>query len=108
MKIDGFGSGKIERTKKQSKASKSKTVSSAPNSSSEASVTDKIEVSDHLETLDVIRSLVADLPDMRMDEVDRIVSQLREGKYKINFEKVAEGFIKEAILNEMAKKSLGK
>lgn len=67
-------------------------------------VSDAVEVSDHASTLKMIRGLVQNSPDIRAEEVDRIVSQLKEGRYKINFEKVAESFIKEALLNEIEKK----
>lgn len=102
MKIDGLSKPtRAQRTKKSEKT-KSAGASKSMSSLGEA---DTVEVADHSQTLDLIRSLVSETPDVRVDEVDRIVRQLKGGKYKINFEKVAEGFIKEAVLTEMARKS---
>lgn len=63
-----------------------------------------VEVSDHSETLGMIREIVAETPDVRVGEVERIVDEIKNGKYKLNFEKIAEGFIREAIENEMARR----
>jgi anti-sigma28 factor (negative regulator of flagellin synthesis) len=52
--------------------------------------------------------MVSETPDIRVEEVDRIVRELKSKKYKIDFEKVAEGFIKEAILNEISRRPRGK
>lgn len=113
MKIDGFGSKKVSRSKASKKSSsaggaKGKGAVARNASKGGAGSSDKIEVSDHIETLDMIRGMVEDTPDIRAGEVDRIVGELKSGKFKINFEKVAEGFIKEAIMNEMAKKNAKK
>ena len=102
MKIDGINKPiRSQRTKKSEKAR----AAGSAKSMSPMGETDTVEVADHSQTLDLIRSLVSEAPDVRVDEVDRIVRQLKGGKYKINFEKVAEGFIKEAVLTEMARKS---
>lgn len=69
---------------------------------------DMVEVADHATTLEVIKGLVANSPDVRVDEVERIVRQMKTGKYKIDFAKVAEGFIKEAIRTELARKPRSK
>lgn len=69
---------------------------------------DRVEVSDHASTIEVIKGLVAESPDVRVDEVERIISKLKGGKYKIDFAKVAEGFIKEVILSEIARKPRNK
>lgn len=65
---------------------------------------DMVEVADHASTIEVIKNLVADASDVRVDEVERIIGKLKSGKYKIDFAKVAEGFIKEVILSEIARK----
>ena len=105
MKIDGFGGGssRIDKTKAKGKDKKAGVHNT---SASGSPLQDQIEVNDHTSTLAAIRDLVNDSPDIRTEEVDRIVEQLKQGKYKINFEKVADGFIKEAILNEMSKRSV--
>lgn len=106
MKISGAKAGGVNRTDKSKGRQTSKTKSSGVTMSpiSSGTTADSIEVSDHAATMEVIKGLVADTPDIRTDEVDRIVNQLKGGKYKMNFERVAEGFIKEAILNEISKK----
>lgn len=65
---------------------------------------DSVLIQDHETTLDVIRNMVADAPDVRMDAVDEIVGKLKSGKYKIDFERVAEGFIRDAIQHEVLKR----
>lgn|GEM_PF-4291612 len=114
MKISGFGSKKVSKSSKSKKSSRGKkaggssVATTGASSSGSAEGGDNVEVVDHAETLELIRGFVGGTPDIRVDEVDRIVSQLKGGKYKINFEKVAESFIKEAILNEISKKGLKK
>ena len=66
---------------------------------------DELEVSDSGAAVDLIRNLVAESPDIRVGEVQRIVDQLKSGKFKINFAKVADGFLKEVILTEIARKA---
>lgn len=104
MKINGGGKvGGPDRSKGAARSAKGGSTSKAVTTPT-TGAQDRIEVSDHVETLDVIRQMVSDTPDIRLEEVDRIVQQLKRGKYKVDFEKVAEGFIKEAILSEMTKK----
>ncbi len=107
MKIDGLKPkiSKTEKAKPGKKAATSKSSSKATASRVSSSFQDSVEVSDHHETLAMIRSMVAQSDDVRVDEVERIVTQLKNGKYRINFERVAEGFIKDAILNELSKKT---
>lgn len=109
MKINRPGSGvqkpaKAGSSKKASKSGKKSSASKSSGAKGEDSIKDMISVSGHEETLDLIRGMVNEQPDVRVEEVDRIVGELKGGKYKIDFEKVAEGFIKEAIVNEMTKK----
>lgn len=105
MKIDGIKRG-INRASSAKKASRARGSSSGGKISGveKFAAEDSVEVSNHAATLDLIRDLVDSTPDMRMDQVERIVGEIRGGKYKINFEKVAEGFIKEAVMNEMIRK----
>lgn len=101
MKIDGI-KGRPLRPVTTRKVAKSTTGSTKTISSMRSE--DSVDVSDHAQTLDMIRDLVDSTPDVRVDEVDRIVRELKGKKYKIDFEKVADGFIREAILNELAKR----
>ena len=113
MRIDGFGkssgsskSGKADKSAKAKKSgSKGKLAKKAPSSSNEKlEAGDRIEVSGGVETLDQIRQMVSETPDIRVGEIDRIVGELKSGQYKVDFNKVAEGFIKETLLNEVARR----
>lgn len=66
---------------------------------------DAVEVSDHITTIEIIREIVSSTPDIRADQVEKISKKLKNGSYKIDYEKVAEAFIKDVISNEIAKKS---
>ncbi len=65
---------------------------------------DEVEVSDSAATIELIKDLVGSTPDIRLDQVERISKKLRDGSYKINYEKVAEAFIREVILTEISRK----
>lgn len=102
MKVSGSkGSAKVAGSRPSRRSTKSSQPSLKPVT---RSVGDSLEVSDHHATLEVIRELVSETPDIRVDEVERVIDQLKRGKYKFNFEKIAEGFIKEAILSEISKR----
>lgn len=106
MRIDGVrgrAASRVDSSKKKDRAK-----GSARSSSVLQRMGDEISISDHSSTMDLIRSMVSETPDIRVEEVDRIVKQLKSKKYKIDFEKVAEGFIKEAILNEISRRPRGK
>lgn len=108
MKVSGPKSGGATRTSgsksagKGSKKSDAKVGSLAPLTS--AMTADALEVSDHVSTLEAIKTIVNETPDIRVDEVERVAQKLKSG-YKIDFEKLAEAFIKEVIMNELARKS---
>lgn len=116
MKIDGFGpGGRVGGPKKSDKAKGAKKSSGKSNvaksggkpSGDKIEAADEVQVSSHSETLDMIRDMVGETPDVRVEEVERIVNEMKSGKFKVNFEKVAEGFIREAIVNEMSKRQTG-
>jgi flagellar biosynthesis anti-sigma factor FlgM len=106
MKINGNGGAKIQGADRSKKTKTSGSNSGVASKSAEAS--DRIELSEHSESLSVIRQMVADVPDIRMDEVERVMKKLKDGKYTIDYEKVADGFIKEALLSEVARKMMKK
>ncbi len=106
MKIDGVRGRSTSRVDSSKKKDRAK--ASASKSSVLQRMGDEIEVTDHSSTMELIRSMVSETPDIRVEEVDRIVKELKSKKYKIDFEKVAEGFIKEAILNEISRRPRGK
>jgi len=104
MKIDGIKGG-VRSAEKSKKTSKPRgTVNSASSSISSFGETAEVEVADHASTMNLIKELVDASPEVRVDQVERIVGQLKGKKYKVNFEKVAESFIKEAILTEIARR----
>lgn len=113
MKIRGLGPGVGKsdslKNKSVSKAGKTKSSSKGKASSgSDASIQPThVEVGDHEQTLELIQGLVGESPEIRVEEVERVMNELKGGRYKVNFEKVAEGFLKEAIVHEMAKKMKG-
>jgi flagellar biosynthesis anti-sigma factor FlgM len=112
MKIDGFGSGgsvtgvgKAASQKTEKTKSKSKSVAQA---SSPASEGDSVSIESHAQTLSFIKDLVEASPDMRADEIDRVIAKMKEPNgYRINLELVAEGFLREAILQELSIKRGG-
>lgn len=114
MKVGGVGGGgkPISKAGKLKASESHKKVEATEKEGSleslGAGAGDHVEVSDHAQTLDVIREMVSGSETVRTSEVERIVNDLKSGKFKINFEKVAEGFIREAILDEMSKRSRGK
>ena len=107
MKIHGNGGGKIQGADRSKKAKPAASSNSGVASAS-SSDSDRIELSDQNESLSVIRQMVADVPDIRMEEVERVMKKLKDGKYTIDYEKVADSFIKEALMTEVARKMMKK
>jgi len=103
MKIDG-GGGNNRITGANAKKTAAKAGSKSAGILSQPEAGDKIEVSEQTESLDIIRKMVADVPDVRMDEVERVMKKLKDGKYQVDYEKVADGFIKEALMTELSKR----
>ncbi len=107
MKIGGIKGG-VKSTSSSSRAAKgrgAKGSSSLKSLGRSGSDRDAVEISSHADTLSLIEEIVDAQPDVRVDQVERIVDEMKRGRYKINFEKVAESFIKDAILNAVAKRS---
>ena len=111
MKINGLKPGKASTTKKSEKskgaskrASGGSVASRASGAEAQSGKSDEVSVGAYSEALEMIRGMVDQTPDVRIEEVDRIVNELKNGQFKIDFEKIAEGFLKEAIMTEMAKK----
>jgi flagellar biosynthesis anti-sigma factor FlgM len=94
------GLGKVSRSGRRSSSSKAEIVESASGVSS----SDTVEISSHAQAIEAIRELVAATPDIRSEQVARISDLLRQGKYKIDYQKVAESFIKHVIAEELARK----
>src|SRR3712207_5620608 len=101
MKIGGIRSGSAGKAKGASSAKKASGKGSASSASSSlkvhgvdsANAPDAVELHDHVQAIELIKSLVNDMPEIRMDQVESISNQLREGNYKIDHERIANGFI---------------
>jgi flagellar biosynthesis anti-sigma factor FlgM len=110
MKVSSTRSGGVSRTsgKSTGRTSQSTRKSGEKVESADSVIGgmsgDAVEVSDNVTTIEIIRELVNATPDIRADQVERISKKFKEGKYKIDYEKVAEAFIKDVIANEIAKK----
>ncbi|TVQ76248.1 MAG: flagellar biosynthesis anti-sigma factor FlgM [Bradymonadales bacterium] len=108
MKIDGFGSGGsltgvTKTNKRRSEKAEKKASGVASAEVSGRLEGDTVELNHHRDTLNLIRDLVRASPDMREDEIDRVVRKIKESNgYQVNLDQVAEGFIREAILNELS------
>ncbi len=103
MKIDGGNGGKRIPTVDRSKKSAAKSGSGSVVNKSDGE-SDRVEIDAHSSALDVIRQMVSDVPDIRMDEVERVMKKLKDGKYPFDYEKVADGFIREALMSELSKR----
>jgi len=105
MKIDGFGGGnRIDRKgAAKAKGANKKSVASSP-ASPASTASDEIRIAPEADSLMMIQRMVDQSPDIRVEEVDRIVGELKSGKYKVSFEQVAEAFIKEALVHELSKR----
>jgi len=114
MKIDGYGSGgKITGPTKTDKKADAKKLQQkqggiAGIEASSEMTGDTVELNSYQGTLNLVRELVDQSPDIRVEEVDRIVQKMKNDDYRVNLEKVAESFIREAILNELSKRKAGK
>ena len=100
----GGSRGATRSTKKDQASLKSLGELTSALTSDSASVSDSVEVTDHTTAIQVIKDLVDATPDLRANEVDRIRKMLSRGQYKIDYEKVADAFLREVILSELARK----
>ncbi len=108
MKVSGPKSGGGA-----SRTGASKGASAAPKKPNEAKVEatvgafgqDAVEIGGDKATIDLIQNLVSREGDIRPDEVARVAKKLKNGQFKIDFEKVAEGFIRDVIMNHISKKN---
>jgi len=64
---------------------------------------DTVVISDAAKRVQEARSQLDDIPDVREDKVSQLRSQIQNGTYEINAEKIADKMIKEGLLNDVLK-----
>ena len=93
------------RGPQKSQSSKNDSVKLKPLGEVNSALTsDSVEVADHTTAIQVIKELVSSSPDVRSNEVERVSKLLKSGQFKIDYEKIAEAFIREVIVNEISRK----
>lgn len=102
MKITDKKSSGIGKVSRSSRGSRPRSEAVEPTGHAEAA--DTVEISSHAQAVEAIRELVATAPDIRAEQVARITDLLKQGKYKIDYKKVAESFIKHVIMEELSRK----
>ncbi len=61
---------------------------------------DTVVISDAAKRVQEARRQLDDIPDVREDKVSQLRSQIQNGTYEINADKIAGKMIKEALLND--------
>ncbi len=64
---------------------------------------DTVVISDAAKRVQEARRQLDDIPDVREDKVSQLRSQIQNGTYEINADKIAAKMIKEALLNDALK-----
>jgi len=64
---------------------------------------DTVVISDAAKRVQEARRQLDDIPDVREDKVSQLRSQIQNGTYEINADKVAGKMIKESLLNDALK-----
>jgi negative regulator of flagellin synthesis FlgM len=64
---------------------------------------DTVVISDAAKRVQEARRQLADIPDVREDKVSQLRSQIQNGTYEINADKIAGKMIKEGLLNDALK-----
>lgn len=108
MKVSGSKSRGVSRPQtSKTTGSPKKNETSTPSIDTTLSPmgADAVQLSDAQTTIETIRELVSREGDIRPSEVERISKKLKSGNYKIDYEKVAEGFIRDVIINEISRKN---
>lgn len=96
MKINGYGTADIVKMygsnakgKEKVKAEKSAAVQG-----------DTLQISPEARALQTFASALKNMPPVREEYVSRLKQQINSGAYKPDIEKIAEGIIKEGVLDE--------
>ena len=64
---------------------------------------DTVVISDAAKRVQEARRQLDDIPDVREDKVSQLRSQIQNGTYEINADKIAGKMIKEGLLNDVLK-----
>ena len=64
---------------------------------------DTVVISDAAKRVQEARRQLDDIPDVREDKVSELRSQIQNGTYEINADKIADKMIKESLLNDALK-----
>ena len=64
---------------------------------------DTVVISDAAKRVQEARRQLDDIPDVREDKVSQLRSQIQNGTYEINADKIADKMIKEGLLNDVLK-----
>ena len=64
--------------------------------------TDTVEISNTAKKIQEAKSQLDTIPDIREEKVAKIKSQIENGTYEINADKIASSMIRDTLLNELA------
>ena len=62
---------------------------------------EKVEISSKARDIQKVKNILDDLPDVRMEKVDKIKRSLENGTYNVQGEKVAQKMVRESLLDEI-------
>ena len=81
---------------------KTNSQSVSEQSAKPAAKTDTVEISGTAKKIQEAKSQLEDIPDIREEKVAKLKSQIENGTYEINADKIASSMIRDALLNELA------
>ena len=62
---------------------------------------EKVELSSKARDIQKVKNILDNLPDVRMEKVDKIKNSLENGTYNIKGDKVAQKMVRESLLDEI-------
>jgi negative regulator of flagellin synthesis FlgM len=71
------------------------------NPSTSESCQDRVLLSPLAKEIQMAKSQLQDIPDVRIEKVTEIKNQIDQGTYTVSSEKIAKGLIGESLLNEL-------
>lgn len=98
MKVSGKGDIKSELLQYQQAGAASKP--GAEKAAGTGSMPgDRISISSQTRDINLAKSVIDNLPDVREDVVQKFKTEVDNGTYKVNPEKIAENMVSESIIN---------
>ena len=79
---------------------KDKVETSEINADKSAAKTDTVVISDAAKRIQEARTQLDEIPDVREDKVSQLKSEIENGTYQIDADKIAGNMIKEALFND--------